>query len=62
MPVLAHAEKKVGKEEGMKKWFSETLPEKLTLLDNLLCKEHELYAVGLKVSLADIVLYSFKYN
>ena len=47
------------KEEGMKKWFSETLPEKLTLLDNLLCKEHELYAVGLKLSLADVVLFSF---
>ena len=47
------------KDAGMKKWFSETLPEKLTLLDNLLCKEHELYAVGLKLSLADIVLFSF---
>jgi len=47
------------KDAGMKQWFSETLPEKLTLLDNLLCKEHELYAVGLKLSLADVVLFSF---
>ena len=47
------------KDDGLNKWFSETLPEKLTLLDNLLCKEHDLYAVGLKLSLADIVLYSF---
>ena len=47
------------KDDGMNKWFSETLPEKLTLLDNLLCKEHELYSVGLKLSLADVVLFSF---
>ena len=47
------------KDDGLNEWFSETLPEKLTLLDNLLCKEHDLYAVGLKLSLADVVLYSF---
>lgn len=47
------------KEDVMKKWFSETLPERLHLLEVILCGEHELYAVGLKESLADIVLFSF---
>ena len=47
------------KEKGMEKWFSETLPEKLKLLDNILCKEHELFSVGTHLSLADVVLYNF---
>ena len=47
------------KEKGMEKWFSETLPEKLELLENILCKEHELFSVGSRLSLADIILFSF---
>ena len=47
------------KENGMKKWFSETLPEKLESLEHILCKEHEKFSVGTRLSLADIVLYSF---
>ena len=47
------------KEKGMEKWFSETLPEKLELLENILCKEHELFSVGTRLSLADIILFSF---
>jgi len=47
------------KEQGMEKWFNETLPEKLELLDNILCKEHELFSVGTRLCLADVVLYNF---
>lgn len=47
------------KEDGMKKWFSETLVERLELLENLLCKEHEHFSVGRRMSLADVVLFSF---
>ena len=47
------------KDSGTQKWFTETLVEKLTLLDNLLCKEHPHYSIGSKISLADIVLFSF---
>ena len=47
------------KEEGMKKWFSETLLERLEILENILCKEHETFSVGTRISLSDVVLYSF---
>ena len=47
------------KEEGMKQWFNETLFNRLKLLNNILCKEHSHFSVGDRLSLADIVLYSF---
>ena len=47
------------KELGMDQWFSKTLVEKMILLDNLLGHEDAKYAVGTKISLADIVLFSF---
>lgn len=47
------------KELGMDQWFSKTLVEKMILLDNLLGHEDEKYSVGTKISLADIVLFSF---
>jgi glutathione S-transferase len=47
------------KDAGLKKWFSETLVEKLELLENILSKEKEGYSVGVKTSLADVVLFSF---
>jgi glutathione S-transferase len=45
------------KEEGMNKWFSETLPEKMCLLENIVGNEK--HCVGNADSLADIVIYSF---
>jgi prostaglandin-H2 D-isomerase / glutathione transferase len=47
------------KENGMKKWFSETLVNKLESLEQILCNEHDTFSVGTRLSLADIVLYSF---
>jgi glutathione S-transferase len=47
------------KEVGMKKWFNETLFNRLKLLNNVLCKDHSHFSVGDKLSLADVVLYSF---
>ena len=47
------------KVDAMKKWFNETLFEKLESLEHILCNEHEHFSVGTKISLADIVLYSF---
>ena len=47
------------KDDGMNEWFSETLVEKLTLLDNMLGHEDSNFSVGTKTSLADIVLFSF---
>jgi prostaglandin-H2 D-isomerase / glutathione transferase len=62
------------KEEAMAKWFGETLPEKLSSFDKILCEntdfqnisskitsvlETERFSVGVKLSLADIVIYSF---
>lgn len=47
------------KELGINQWFSKTLVEKMILLDNLLGHEDKKYAVGTKISLADIVLFSF---
>ena len=45
------------KEEGMKKWFTVTLVERLELLENLLGENG--FSVGEKLSLSDIVLYTF---
>ena len=45
------------KEEGMKKWFSETLVERLELLENNLDSED--FSVGNNLSLADVVLFTF---
>ena len=45
------------KEKGMVEWFTVTLVEKLTLLENLLGKNG--FAFGNRLSLADVVLYSF---
>ena len=42
--------------QGMTKWFTETLPERLKALDFIVGRE---WAVGDKMSLADVVLYSF---
>ena len=45
------------KEAGMVEWFTVTLVERLSLLENLLGEEG--YSVGGKLSLADVVLYTF---
>jgi len=47
------------KENGMKKWFSETLVERLESLEKILCNDHEHFSVGTRLSLSDVVLYSF---
>tara|TARA_B110000967_G_C18861001_1_gene549925 strand:- start:774 stop:1439 length:666 start_codon:yes stop_codon:yes gene_type:complete len=47
------------KVDGLNKWFNETLLEKLELLENILCNEHEHFSVGTRISLADVVLYAF---
>lgn len=44
------------RDSGMKKWFKETLPARLASLEHLVDK---IYAVGHRLSLADIVLFSF---
>lgn len=44
------------REEGMTKWFGETLGERLQALDVIV---GDTYSVGGKVSLADVVLYNF---
>jgi len=48
--------KEENKDEAMKKWFSETLPEFLCKLEKIL---GDTYCVGSSLSLADITLYSF---
>lgn len=45
------------KGDGLKKWFTETLVEKLGLIENLLGENG--YSVGGKLSLSDVVLFSF---
>ena len=47
------------KDAGLKTWFSETLVEKLVSLEHILSKEKGGYSVGVKTSLADVVLFSF---
>ena len=49
----------VEKENGMKKWFSERLVERLESLEKILCNDHEHFSVGTRLSLSDVVLYSF---
>ena len=46
------------KEEAMIEWFNVTLKEKMEMLENLL-GESSGFSVGNKMSLADIVIYSF---
>ena len=48
------------KETAMNEWFTVTLVERLTLLENLLGNEG--FSVGSSTSLSDIVLYSFITN
>ena len=48
--------KKEKNEESLKKWFSETLPEKVSLLE---LNINMIHAVGGRVSLADIVMFEF---
>ena len=45
---------------AMNEWFTVTLIERLTLLENLL--NDNSFSVGDKLSLSDIVLYSFNYK
>ena len=47
------------KEEEMTKWFTETLPERLGLLENIIGKENNLFSVGNRLSLADVVIFAF---
>ena len=44
------------REEGMTKWFTETLSERLQALDVIVSKD---FAVGESTSLADVTLYTF---
>ena len=46
------------KPEAMNKWFTETLVERLSLLENQLVGEYE-YCVGGRMSLADVVVFTF---
>lgn len=48
--------KKEKNEESLKKWFSETLPEKVALLE---LNINMIHAIGGRVSLADIVMFEF---
>lgn len=45
------------KEEAMTTWFTETLVERLSLLENLV--DGDGYSVGKRVSLSDIVIFTF---
>ena len=47
------------KESGLNTWFKETLFEKLSLLDNILGNRNQNFCVGDRLSLADVVLFSF---
>tara|TARA_B100001250_G_C19558938_1_gene682438 strand:- start:59 stop:715 length:657 start_codon:yes stop_codon:yes gene_type:complete len=54
------------KDAGMKSWFTETLPERLNLLEKLVAQKHTffddndiVYSVGNGLTLADIVIYIF---
>tara|TARA_B100001093_G_C26668503_1_gene945101 strand:- start:303 stop:983 length:681 start_codon:yes stop_codon:yes gene_type:complete len=60
--------KATNKEEAMEKWFGDTLPEKLEMLNNLILGNVDFqenldidrhHSVGNTLSLADIVIYSF---
>ena len=43
----------------MTKWFTETLPERLGLLEHIVGKENNLFSVGNRLSLADVVIFVF---
>lgn len=45
--------------EELIKFYNETLTEKWKLLENILCLECDSHSVGKKISLADLVIFSF---
>lgn len=47
------------RETAMTTWFTETLPERLGLLENIVGRENENFAVGNRLSLADVVIFTF---
>lgn len=47
------------RESAMTTWFTETLPERLALLNNILGKENDSFSVGDRLSLADVVIFCF---
>ena len=47
------------RESAMTTWFTETLPERLALLNNILGKENNSFSVGDRLSLADVVIFCF---
>ena len=47
------------RESAMTTWFTETLPERLTLLNNILGNENNSFSVGDRLSLADVVIFCF---
>ena len=51
--------KSENREEEMTKWFTETLPERLGLLEHIVGKENNSFSVGNRLSLADVVIYVF---
>lgn len=65
------SKKSENKEEALEKWFGETLPEKLKMFNDLILKNNDFqnmmdenpdfnnYSVNDRLSLADIVIYSF---
>ena len=57
--VYQRVRKSENKEEEMTKWFTETLPERLGLLENIIGKENNLFSVGNRLSLADVVIFAF---
>ncbi len=51
--------KSENREEEMTKWFTETLPERLGLLEHIVGKENNSFSVGNRLSLADVIIYVF---
>ena len=51
--------KSENKEEEMTKWFTETLPERLGLLEHIVGRENTSFSVGNRLSLADVVIFVF---
>ena len=51
--------KSENREEEMTKWFTETLPERLGLLEHIVGRENNSFSVGNRLSLADVVIYVF---
>jgi prostaglandin-H2 D-isomerase / glutathione transferase len=57
--VYQRVRKSENKEEEMTKWFTETLPEKLGLLEHIIGRENDSFSVGNRLSLADVVIFTF---